>query len=459
MQIVPLASVEIRKRQRSEIPAGHVSKLHDSILERGLLHPPVCWHDDEKDVWVLTVGECRTRAIKLIAAEGKTFHHGDTSIPPGSIPITTLGEYLDDVGRFEAELDENIQRADLSWQDRARALNDLHEMRLARNSKQSMMDTAKELIAGGANVVTPRTAASGEVNPRSVEMAIYRSRIVATHLGNEKIANARNEAEALQLVYKMEEERAKAALAKRQLSLLPSKPLLEVRHGDLLLVLPQMEDATVDLVLADPPYGIGASSGGFRSRSVHHHNYEDTPESAKAIALSILTEGFRLSKPRANLLIFCDIDLFPWLKSTAQNMGWTPFRRPLIWQKSESEGLAPWGGSGPRITTEFIFYATKGARAMTSSPVDWFNFKRVPRHERLHAAEKPVELLSRLIELTTLPGEVVLDPCCGSGSTLIACRETKRRGIGIERDQDYFTTAMANVHGNKPTEAEDVGAT
>jgi DNA modification methylase len=144
--------------------------------------------------------------------------------------------------------------------------------------------------------------------------------------------------------------------------------------------------------------------------------------------------------------MFCDIDLFDWLKLSASNMGWSPFRRPLIWQKSESEGLAPWGAQGPRITTEFIFYATKGRRGLHASPIDVFNIRRVSRAERLHAAEKPVELLSRLISCASLPGDFILDPCCGSGSTLVACRETKRQGLGIESDLDYYNTAMANLY-------------
>jgi DNA modification methylase len=128
-------------------------------------------------------------------------------------------------------------------------------------------------------------------------------------------------------------------------------------------------------------------------------------------------------------------------------MGWTVFRRPLIWMKSESEGLAPWGGSGPRITTEFLFYATKGQRGLNASPTDVFDDRRVPRQDRIHAAEKPVSLLTKLVNCSSLPGDRVLDPCCGSGSTLVACRDLKRRALGVEIDPDYYNTALANVFG------------
>ena len=156
------------------------------------------------------------------------------------------------------------------------------------------------------------------------------------------------------------------------------------------------------------------------------------------IPLELLQElsslkGSVLQNLEANIFMFGAIEFFDWWKNTAANLGWVPFTRPLIWCKSESEGLAPWGGSGPQITTEFIFYATKGQRGLNASPINVFRIKRVPRNARIHAAEKPVELLSQLIECSTIPGELVLDPCCGSGSTLVACRKTKRRGLGIEK--------------------------
>lgn len=93
-----------------------------------------------------------------------------------------------------------------------------------------------------------------------------------------------------------------------------------------------------------------------------------------------------------------------------------------------------------------LFWATKGQRGLISSPVDVLDESRVSRSERTHAAQKPVELLKTIIECSTLPGDFVLDPCCGSGSTLVAARDTKRTGLGIELDTTFYNTAMSNVH-------------
>jgi len=442
MRIVPLTDIVVGTRQRRQIDPKPLDELAESILSTALLHPPVCWLDPTTGKWQLTVGERRFRAIEKINTRKPvpTFRCSNEVVTPGHIPITPL-ENLDEILRFEAELHENVYREDLTWQDKARALSDLHTMRSVANPKQTLQDTGAELAEHGA----AGSAASGAVQVRQ-------SRIIASNLDNPKIANARNQKEALSLIYKAQEEAATAALVKRRLAAMPKTGLdLEIKNVDLLTHLPLLASESFDLICADPPYGIDASGAGFRARTVHHHNYTDDADTARELAKAILTEGFRISKPRANIFIFCAIEYFDWLKRMAANMAWVPFNRPLIWQKSDSEGLAPWGAQGPRITTEFIFYATKGQRGLNASPTDVFRVNRVGRDARTHAAEKPVELMSRLIECATLPGDRVLDPCCGSGSTLVACRNTKRLALGLEKDPDYFNTAMTNVFGGDET--------
>ncbi len=439
MQFVPLSDMTIGTRQRSNIASGPLNELKTSILSVGLLNPPVAWWNNDLKKWSLVAGERRLKALTDLTAEKQAIKCGGLDVPTGLIPITPLGDYLDAAGRFEAELDENVKREDLDWPDRMRAYAALHSMRLAANPHQTIHDTAREL--------SPKVGLSTDADggARTAHKHIAQAIVITQHLDNEKIANARNPAEALQLIYKQEEEKVLAALIKRQIAAAPTHPDVEIRHADLYDLLPKLNSDKYDLVIADPPYGIGASGAGFRARSVHHHNYSDTESDAKQITQFILTESWRLTKQRANIFIFCDIDLFPWLKLTASNLGWTVFRRPLIWMKSESEGLAPWGGQGPRITTEFIFYATKSQRGLNASPVDVFDFRRVSRETRVHAAEKPVALLEALISCSTLPGDSILDPCCGSGSAILAAKNLKRSGLGIEKDPDFYNAAMAKV--------------
>ena len=183
-------------------------------------------------------------------------------------------------------------------------------------------------------------------------------------------------------------------------------------------------------------------TGGFRSRTVVHHNYSDNPDTAKSVLSAILTEGFRITKPRAVLFIFCDIDLFIWLKDSAARAGWDPFKLQLpgsnlilkAWHLGEGKVFAvPLNGSSLPV---------KVRKGLIHSPVDHLRHNRVSRDEREYGPEKPVPLISELLAASTLPGDYVLDPCCGSGSTLVAARALNMRALGIESDEKAYNLAL-----------------
>lgn len=455
MQILRLDQITMGPRQRKKIDKQPLVELRESIRTKGLFHPPVV-RETAEGSFELVVGERRFTAIKELASLDVSFSCNNQNIAPGFIPVTYLWEALSPAQIFEAELDENIRRVDIPWQDRTAALAELHELYRRENPTQTTVQTARALIA-------EHGAASSTATPRSNEVALTRevkqASIVAGHLSNPKIAKARNATEAYNLVLRNEESRFLTELARRKVVALPERPHIEIRHGDLCSVLPGLAPGIADLILADPPYGIGAGAGGFRSRTVVHHNYDDSVDNARMLAQTILMEGFRVTKPQANLFLFTDIRHWQWLQEISSNLGWTPFPRPVIWGKSDSEGLAPWGSAGFRLTTEFIFFATKGQKGLLASPVDYLRHDRVA--DKDHAAEKPTSLLKKLIECSTLPGDFILDPCCGSGSTLQAAQSLRRVGLGIEKDKDYYELAMGRLHGadsgdtGRETEGQD----
>lgn len=438
---INLADISIGPRQRKRLETAPLADLEESIRQRGLIHPPTFREfsgESGHPVWQLIVGERRTTAMKRLHEKGVAFFHNGEIVPAGQIPILTLQDNLTRADIKQVEFDENKIREPLPWQDESEALAEIHRLRLDENPAQSRLATAQQLI--DEKVVETNTSA------HALAQRIQRATAIAENLTNPSIAKARNETEAYNLILKKEEEAINASLARRRIAASSSLPFISIRKGSCIDILPRLEPDIADLILADPPFGIGADSGGFRQRSVHHHNYEDTPENARAVAQSVILDGFRIAKPMANLWIFTDIDMFFTLRDMCKRVGWVPFRTPIVWLKSHSEGMAPWQGKGPRRTYELLLYATKGQRGLLTSPVDVLDHSRVSRSERTHGAEKPVELLKQIIECSTLPGDFILDPCCGSGSALVAARDTKRTGLGIEVDEDTYNTAMSNLH-------------
>lgn len=76
---------------------------------------------------------------------------------------------------------------------------------------------------------------------------------------------------------------------------------------------------------------------------------------------------------------------------------------------------------------------------------NWFKWERDTTTPKIHPTQKPVQLLKRLIEIFTDEGDVVIDPCAGSGSTLRACAEINRSCYGFEIKKDYYKQAKQKI--------------
>jgi len=82
-------------------------------------------------------------------------------------------------------------------------------------------------------------------------------------------------------------------------------------------------------------------------------------------------------------------------------------------------------------------------------PKSILNYSTVTRSEKIHLTQKPITLMEYLIKTYTNENETVLDFTMGSGSTMVACQNTNRNGIGIELDNDYFNIAQQRIKENE----------
>lgn len=97
-------------------------------------------------------------------------------------------------------------------------------------------------------------------------------------------------------------------------------------------------------------------------------------------------------------------------------------------------------GVGPFNEIAFVRY--------TGSPDNVIACGFQPNEAGLHPTQKPVKLMQSLIELTTQPGQTVLDPFAGSGSTLLAAKNTDRRYIGVEMSEEYVQTCRSRLQSD-----------
>jgi len=197
-----------------------------------------------------------------------------------------------------------------------------------------------------------------------------------------------------------------------------------------------------DCIIADPPYGM--NSGAFGDAAKLRHDYGDSLHAALAAAECIAREGYRVTKRRAHLYLFCDVDQFVLLKEIVARHRWKPWRTPIIRDKG-STSHAPARTKGWRRSHELILFATKGGKGFSTVASDVL---RVPNlRDKGHAAEKPTELYVQLLKRSCLPRNRVLDPCCGSGTIFQAARETFTAATGIECDERAYGLALTKLNG------------
>lgn len=128
-----------------------------------------------------------------------------------------------------------------------------------------------------------------------------------------------------------------------------------------------------------------------------------------------------------------DICVFYKHKPTYNPQGIKKLDKPIIKQKIANSG---------------VYEAFKGEakpQYYTNYPVNLIEFNGVNSKERQHPTQKPVALLEYLINTYTNEGETVLDNCMGSGSTGVACMNTGRKFIGIEKDTKYYQISLNRI--------------
>jgi DNA modification methylase len=194
---------------------------------------------------------------------------------------------------------------------------------------------------------------------------------------------------------------------------------ITIYHGDCREILPMLE--TPDFICTDPPYGVGFQYGEHDdSREMYEDAIPSWYSAMKNAPRMCLTPGI------ANICL------------------WPQPRWVLAWLKTNSMGANRL--SGPKAVSRNLW-----------EPVLWYGTypKNPPSRDTLKAAignedsdhpcPKPLQLMNQLVLIGTSEGEVVCDPFCGSGTTLVAAKNLGRKAIGIEIEEKYCEIAAKRL--------------
>lgn len=223
---------------------------------------------------------------------------------------------------------------------------------------------------------------------------------------------------------------------------------IKLYQGDCLEYIKSLDNDSVDLIVTDPPYkvtpkGCAGTTGGMIAKKQNMigmvFDYNDIEPSAYA------PEFYRVLKDGSHCYVMTNhINLINMLNSFS-DVGFH-FIKSLIWKKDNKIM-----GRFYMSQFEYILFFRKGRGVQinncgTSDVLEVPNKKHKDADgKNLHDTEKPVELMEILVENSSKPGDVVMDPFMGVGSTGIACKHANRDFIGIELDQKYFELAKSRI--------------
>jgi len=236
-------------------------------------------------------------------------------------------------------------------------------------------------------------------------------------------------------------------------------PQLKLIHGDCLIEMTKLPNASIDMVLCDLPYGVTRNSWDV------------------VIPFDALWKEYKRVVKENGAIVLFGSQPFTSLMVTS-NMGM--FRYALVWEKNKfsdflnakrkpmktNEDIVIFYKKQPTYNPQY-WYSTPYTRWNTQKAVDKqtnygshkenyvesedgkrlpttvLKFNRIERPQ--HPTQKPVDLLEWLIQTYTNEGETVLDNCMGVGSTGVACKNTNRNFIGIELEKHYFDMATERM--------------
>lgn len=234
------------------------------------------------------------------------------------------------------------------------------------------------------------------------------------------------------------------------------------------------------LIIADVPYNVGTNFYG--SNPMWYKGGDNKNGESKLAGKSAFNSDFNFNlyeyfhfcskmlkkddkKPMARgrssdspcMIVFCSFEQQATLIDAAKKHGFVKYI-PLVFVKNYSPQVLK---ANIRVVgaTEYalLLYRDRLPKFRNGLKVDengknirgtgrmvfnWFEWERDGKEiPKIHPAQKPVKLLKRLIDTFTDPGDVIIDPCCGSGSTLRAAKETGRSAFGFEIDRNFYNRA------------------
>lgn len=218
--------------------------------------------------------------------------------------------------------------------------------------------------------------------------------------------------------------------------------------GDCLTLMPLLTANSVHVLWTDPPYGHANHDGDWNARLNEHRGIEGKPianddnEGMRRVVDGMLTAAVRLLDEDCCCCGGGPKPTFAWVADRMDRQGLS-FFHSVIWDK-RNPGL----GWRYRRQHEMVMIAHREGgtlRWQDDAKAVRNIYSCMPPRERQHPNEKPVGMVADFLEWHSYPGDMILDPFMGSGTTGVAALSMGRKFIGIELDEQWFDVACERV--------------
>ena len=438
LRTIPTKEIALGERARKRYQG--LRELAQDIQRHGLIHPIA--------VREAPPGAPGTRYYVL--AGGRRFSAcvlaGLEEIPCHVYPAT-----LSMIDQKEIELQENLLREALSWQEVALLREQLHKLEEEKHGHATVRTTARVL----------------DISPSAV------SRDLRLAEGLKKYGDAlqaeKTQKQALLRLEKLERAERNARIAQAAKAKIPEAQKADswLLHGylvsDFFEGVKRVPDGAVGLVEVDPPYGIDIARLKYTTNGDAHkqrmEDYHEIPqEDYKAFVARTLAACTRVMAPWSWLVWWYAAENYQLVLEAMQEAGLVPCPIPGLWLKFLKGGQAHHPDLYLASSYEFFLYARKGSPTLArQGRSNVFIQRPVLSHKKDHPTERPVQLLEEILRTFGNPTNHIMVPFLGSGNTLLAAANLGWTGFGFDLSQAYHDAFIARATGQRPFQSPTEG--
>jgi len=390
-------------RQRKTLPDS--SDLLASIARNGILNPLIINSD-----YTLIAGERRLRCALTLNLK--------------AVPCRLFSNLTELEARI-IELEENIKRSDLSWQEICTAVANIHKLFCQIDKNWTVNKTAQELGMKESSIsLYLHISKESEKSPKIMEAPTYRTAYNIAASNQKRRVNRTME----DLLTSIEPTLCSAKFASEQ----------SIICADFAGWVQTYEGPRFNVIHCDFPYGIDIFSGA-QARKNQQFLFDDSPEVFFRLTQVLLTNLNKICQVSAHILFWYSHRYHDQIVSLFEDYGFLPAGYPLIWLKSDNVGICPDPTRQPRHIYETALLFSRGDRPLTEIKSDAY---AAPTDNRLHVHCKPEPMLRHFFRMIIDPETLFFDPTCGSGSALRAAESLGAKHVlGIEKDAEMSKAA------------------